>query len=483
LVGVQENELGDKRLIAYVVPSSHRAPALGGKPRYRLPNGAAIAQLNKNETDYLYQEIFDRQIYLRHGITIRDGDCILDVGANIGLFALFSHQVAKNPRVYSFEPNPAVFETLRANSGLFGSGVKLFNYGLSNEEKTAVFTFFPGFSLLSGFYADAQTERQVVKAYMLNQHNAGGSEMAELVEQADAILEERFKAESFSAELKTLSSVIKQERIESIDLLKINVEKSELDVLKGIEDQDWGKIKQMVVEVDTTDHLPVIQCLLEKQGYELAVEQDRLLEGTPLCYIYAVRTSRERRLLKEQQNGAHIRPLPVCDASVISAHELKTFVARKLPEYMVPSAFVFLDFFPLTPNGKVDRHALPAPEQIRFELETSYVAPHNPVEEILARIWAEVLKLEKVGIHDNFFDLGGHSLLATQVMSRVREALRMDLALRVLFEAPTVAELALRVEQGISKASELAELTRNLTEVESLSDHEIERLLHATTRG
>jgi acyl carrier protein len=105
------------------------------------------------------------------------------------------------------------------------------------------------------------------------------------------------------------------------------------------------------------------------------------------------------------------------------------------------------------------------------------------VEEILARIWAEVLKLEKVGIHDNFFDLGGHSLLATQVMSRVREALRMDLALRVLFEAPTVAELALRVEQGISKASELAELTRNLTEVESLSDHEIERLLHATTRG
>ena len=104
-----------------------------------------------------------------------------------------------------------------------------------------------------------------------------------------------------------------------------------------------------------------------------------------------------------------------------TTNELRSFLKQKLPEYMVPSAFVFLDTLPLTPNGKVDRKALPAPDQNRPEAEESYVAPRTPVEELLAEIWAEVLKLDKVGVHDNFFELGGHSLLATQVISRVRK--------------------------------------------------------------
>ena len=101
----------------------------------------------------------------------------------------------------------------------------------------------------------------------------------------------------------------------------------------------------------------------------------------------------------------------------------------------------------LTPNGKVDRKALPAPDQIRPELQESFVAPRTPIEEIIAEVWAEVLKLGKVGIHDNFFDLGGHSLLATQMISRVRDAFQMDMPLRTLFEMPTVAGLAERIEE------------------------------------
>ena len=106
---------------------------------------------------------------------------------------------------------------------------------------------------------------------------------------------------------------------------------------------------------------------------------------------------------------------------------------------MVPSAFVFLDSLPLTPNGKLDRSALAAPDQNRPDIGESYVAPGTPVEELLAGIWSELLKIEKVGVHDNFFDLGGHSLLATQVMSRLREGLGVELPLRALFEAPTIA--------------------------------------------
>ena len=104
-----------------------------------------------------------------------------------------------------------------------------------------------------------------------------------------------------------------------------------------------------------------------------------------------------------------------------------------------------LSQLPLTPNGKVDRRALPLPEG-RSQVQQEYVAPRTPVQETLAEIWREVLRVEEVGIEDNFFELGGHSLLATQVMSRVRERFGVELPLRVLFESPTVAELAQRVE-------------------------------------
>jgi amino acid adenylation domain-containing protein/thioester reductase-like protein len=130
------------------------------------------------------------------------------------------------------------------------------------------------------------------------------------------------------------------------------------------------------------------------------------------------------------------------------APALRAFLRGKLPEYMVPSAFVALDVLPLNPNGKVDRKALPVPESARPELEEAYVAPATPVEQALAGLWAEVLGLERVGTQDNFFELGGHSLLATQVISRVRKALQVELPLRALFEAPTVAALAERVEEA-----------------------------------
>jgi acyl carrier protein len=115
---------------------------------------------------------------------------------------------------------------------------------------------------------------------------------------------------------------------------------------------------------------------------------------------------------------------------------------------MVPSAYVFLEALPLTPNGKLDRAALPTPDPSRPELDEIFADARTPTEELLANIWAEVLTLDKVGIHDNFFDLGGHSLLATQVMSRLTQAFQIEMTLRSLFEAPTVARLAERIEES-----------------------------------
>src|SRR5918998_5008401 len=132
------------------------------------------------------------------------------------------------------------------------------------------------------------------------------------------------------------------------------------------------------------------------------------------------------------------------EGAVPSGSELRGLVRERLPEYMVPSAFVGLPALPLTPNGKVDRKALPAPEG--REVAEGYVPPCTPTEELLAGIWGEVLHLERVGRHDSFFALGGHSLVAIQVVSRVRDTFGVELPVRCVFESPTVAELSAAVE-------------------------------------
>ncbi len=133
----------------------------------------------------------------------------------------------------------------------------------------------------------------------------------------------------------------------------------------------------------------------------------------------------------------------------VGVPELRKFVAGKLPDYMTPSAWVWLESLPLTPSGKVNRLALPAPDQERPELDESFVAPRNETEEKLAAIWREVLGLKQVGVHDDFFALGGHSLVIARVISRARDALKVELAAASLFERPTIAGLAEGIAAGL----------------------------------
>ena len=127
------------------------------------------------------------------------------------------------------------------------------------------------------------------------------------------------------------------------------------------------------------------------------------------------------------------------EGAAINVSELRRALRERLPEHMVPSVFVTLDELPLTANGKIDRKSLPAPDQERPALDDAYVAPRTPDEEQLAAIWAQVLRVDRPGIHDNFFDLGGHSIAVTQVVSRVAGAFGVELPLRTVFEEPTIA--------------------------------------------
>ncbi|KAB8315461.1 non-ribosomal peptide synthetase [Tolypothrix campylonemoides VB511288] len=137
----------------------------------------------------------------------------------------------------------------------------------------------------------------------------------------------------------------------------------------------------------------------------------------------------------------------VTHETTLSVNELRNFLKEKLPEYMLPSAFVVLDALPLTPNGKVDRRSLPAPENLRPELTAAYQPPQSEIEKTIAQIWQEVLHLDKLGIHDNFFDLGGHSLLMLQVNNKLRAILQRDISVVTMFQNPTIYSFAQYLHQ------------------------------------
>ncbi|MGB6123309.1 MAG: phosphopantetheine-binding protein, partial [Bacteroidota bacterium] len=161
-----------------------------------------------------------------------------------------------------------------------------------------------------------------------------------------------------------------------------------------------------------------------------------------------------------------------------ASSELRSFLREQVPEFMVPSTFVFLGEMPLMPNGKIDKRALPVPERSRDGLENVYVVPRNDAEQRLAELSAKLLGVEKVGAHDDFFELGGHSLLATQLISRVRQEFDVEIPLRAIFAAPTVAGLAEKIE-AMKKESQgsLEAISEKLKSIENLSQSEVEALL------
>jgi acyl carrier protein len=188
---------------------------------------------------------------------------------------------------------------------------------------------------------------------------------------------------------------------------------------------------------------------------------------------------------QSQREESHLVAYIVANtASAPGTTLLRRALSDKLPDYMIPSRFILLESLPLTPNGKVDRRALPDPGKSRPELETLFVAPRTSLEKELAQIWAEVLSLDAIGIHDNFFDLGGHSLAATRVVSQVIKQFRLELPLQSLFQSPTVGEMAVVITENQTKKLDETDMHRILAELESLSDEEAkERLAEADPKS
>jgi amino acid adenylation domain-containing protein len=180
---------------------------------------------------------------------------------------------------------------------------------------------------------------------------------------------------------------------------------------------------------------------------------------------------------EDEQSLAH--PAGESELTVEIAAHARRFLQEKLPEYMIPTVFVLLDALPLTAHGKVDRGALPVPEQKRSASESSYVAPRTPVEKKLVEIWCELLGVEGIGIQDSFYELGGHSLLLTRLATRINKTFHVELPLRVLFNAPTIVELTMAIAARQVEQEDLTDAAQLIEKLKHLSPEEVAAMLEA----
>ncbi len=465
VVLVKESSSGDKKLEAFIVPDQQSATVvkklaeferkgiLDKHNVYELQNQMTFFHLNKTETEFIYREIFEEQSYLQNGITLEEGSTVMDVGANIGMFSIFANIVCKkNVQIYAFEPIDPIFEVLEKNIELYCNGnVKVFKCGLADIPRSEDITYYPNVSIMSGRYADSKEDQENVKTTIFHEMSQSGNKTELTEQEIDELVSERLRSELYNCKLTTISEVVKENGIEKIDLLKIDVEKSELDILKGISNEDWGKIKQIVLELHDIDgRLFEVKSLLESKGYVVTYCKDSKLEENEIYNLYAI--SSDIKEGKKSYSSSQ-KELRLWHSGSAMINDIREWIKDKLPEYMIPSNITFVDEIPLTPNGKVNREALLEYGEEHQQVKDDFEAPRNELEETIANIWTEVLELKSVGINDNFLQIGGHSLLATAIISRLRKLYKVEVPIFLFFENPTISKLAKVFEDLLEKSN------------------------------
>lgn len=247
------------------------------------PAHQLLNHYDRSQLLFQIQETMVERTYLRHGIDVREGDVVFDVGANVGVAAVFFAAECRAGLVHSFEPVLPIYDLLCENTERYPACVP-HNYGLSDASRRDIITYYAGAAAMSGMYADPLEDAALVRRCILN---SGRSEA-----DADRAVDGRYDAVELDCELMTLSDAVRILAVDQIDLLKIDVEKAELDVLNGIEEPHWAGIKQIVAEVhDQNERLDAVVSTLERQQFLVAVEQDPVMRGTGVHMIFARRST------------------------------------------------------------------------------------------------------------------------------------------------------------------------------------------------
>jgi FkbM family methyltransferase len=253
---------------------------------YTLPNGVAVQQCHRYETDFVYREVFIDHIYTRDFPDLPAAPCVIDVGVNIGLFSLFIRQQFPQARIYGFEPSPELFAL--ASSNLANRNTTLFQQGLGAQSGQQRFTYYPNYSLLSGFHGHAEEDKQLLSAGIVQQ--------LQHKEDADAYLElligdKLEQPRHYDCDITTLSAILAQEEIPVVDLLKIDAEKAEVDVLRGIAASNWPKILRIVIEAHSRDSADATETILRDQHYTVRRQINARHQRAEIFTITAQRNS------------------------------------------------------------------------------------------------------------------------------------------------------------------------------------------------
>ena len=257
-----------------------------------LPNGLQVRYQSRGEALYFYRSIFDQRCYLRYGVTIPEGGIVIDAGANIGMFSMFAAITEPSVRLFSCEPVPPLFDLLQFNLYDIAESAVLYNAGLAREPGQAQITFYPESSGMSSFRPSEPEERDILMNILHNSRNAGNAEAAEVLAESEDYYALRLASQTFQVPLITLSQIITEHQLPRVDLLKIDVQKLELDVLLGVSGEHWSNIRQVVAEVHDADGKAArVKDLLLSHGFEVHVEQDDLYRGTNIVNVFGKRVS------------------------------------------------------------------------------------------------------------------------------------------------------------------------------------------------
>ncbi len=257
--------------------------------RIKRTNGWEVFYQSRPEVLQFYEDIFVDQAYCRHGGGIETATHVLDVGANIGLFSLYAAQNAVEARIFAFEPAPDIFSILEANTARYAGRIRTFPFGLGDHDAVAPFTYYEHSSGMSSFHADLEEEREVLRRVIGNQEQLGKQALPDR-DLLEGLLDARLASRTLACRIRRTSEVIRELGIQRIDFMKIDVQKSEHEVLAGIDEGQWKSIGRIVVEVhDNGGKLQNIVAQLEEKGFVVVAEQEPLYRSSWMYNVFAWR--------------------------------------------------------------------------------------------------------------------------------------------------------------------------------------------------